>query len=114
MSGTYPEKFKLLFSYVNQSIGASGSSGSGTIDISPYSTKSAYGYIGTTQNATGSLVVSGSIDGTNFYSIQSGSVTSGSITTKTFTDATRSVQVYLYNSVTGSAISGSVYLAAYR
>jgi hypothetical protein len=108
---TYREKYKLLYSFTNVTIGQSGSTGSTTFDVSPYTTKSAYGYIGVTQNASGSVVVSGSFDGTNWYSFQSGSINSGSITTKTFTDAIRYVQVYLYNNVTGSAISGSGYLA---
>jgi hypothetical protein len=116
MSGAYKltsNQFNLLYSFNNVTIGASGSTGSTAIDVSRYATKSAYGYIGTTQVASGSLVVSGSIDGTNYYSLQSGSSNSGSLITKTFTDAVRTVKVYLYNNVTGSVISGSVFLAAY-
>lgn len=109
----YPNtgKYKLLYSSVNGTVAASSGITSGNYNVFPYTTKSVYAYIGTTQNATGSLVVSGSFDGTNYYTLRSGSFSSGSLTWFTIFDAVSQVSVNLYNQVTGSAISGSIYLA---
>lgn len=110
--GSYPINFSASYEAYNFTLGATGSTGSGNLDVSPYTTKSAYAYIHTTQNASGSLVVSGSLDasGTNYFTIRSGSFNSGSLQWFTFYDAIKYVSVNLYNQVSGSAISGSLYL----
>ena len=110
---TSPSSFtNTLYTFNNVTIGATGSTGSGTLDVSHYTTKSVYGYIGTTQNASGSLVVSGSFDGANYFQLKSGSFNSGSLSYFTFFEAVPLMQVFLYNS-SASVISGSLSATAY-
>jgi hypothetical protein len=99
-----------LYGFNNLTIDASSSTGSSNFDVSSYGTKSAYAYIGVTQDASGSLVVSGSPNGTNYFQLRSGSFNSGSLFWFTIYDAIKNISVNLYNSVTGSAISGSLFL----
>ena len=102
-----------LYTFYNVSIGASGSTGSSTgVDVSTYSVKSIYAFIGTTQNASGSLVVSGSFDKTNYFQLKSGSLASGSLSYFTFFDGVQLIKPYLYNSAT-TAISGSLSVVVY-
>jgi len=102
-----------LYSAFNFALGATGSTGSGNFNVTQYSGKSAYAFIGTTQNASGSLIVSGSFDGgTNYFQFRSGSFGSGSLQWFTFFDGVTHISVNLFNQVTGSAVSGSLYLVA--
>ncbi len=111
---TYPASghtyTKLLYNFDNVPINATGSTGSGNFDVSNFYTKSAYAYIGTQTAASGSLIISGSFDRVHYYTFLSGSFLSGSVSYYTFTDAIPFISVNLYNHVTGSAISGSLFL----
>lgn len=64
---------------------------------------------------SGSLRVSGSFDGTNMIYVYTGSVflsgSQGQYTT--ITDAFPYMQIYLFNEYTGSSISGSLFLTGY-
>jgi len=100
-----------LYSAFNFALGATGSTGSGNFNVSQYSGKSAYAYLHTA-TTSGSLIVSGSFDGTNYFQFRSGSFVNGSLQWFTFFDAVPNISVNLFNQVTGSAISGSLYLVA--
>ena len=107
----------LLYSGYNFSIttGANASNnatGSPSLDVSNYITKSIYGFLHTTQSVIGALVVSGSIDGTNWFLFRSGSFSSGSLNWFTITDAVPKIQAFLFvNAITGSSASGSLYIS---
>ncbi len=113
MSTTYPQvgNLKNLYSFTNLTI-ASGSNTGSTLDVSPYTRKQYYAYIGTTQNASGSLVISGSPDGTTFFQYSSGTFNSGSMYVTGSTDLMQTVQVSLRN-LTTAAISGSIYVLGF-
>ena len=85
--------------------------GSALIDVSNYSVKTAYAYLFSTTNCSGSFIISGSFDGTNLFQIRSGSFNSGSLIWFTIRDVVPKISLHLYNSWTGSAVSGSMYLA---
>lgn len=114
----YPNihKTQVLYSAFNFTLKSGSVAGSTFVTGSPvlnamdFYSKSVYSYIHTTQNASGAYVVSGSLDGTNYFQLKSGSLNSGSFTIQTFTDVVPTIRVYLYNSVTGSDISGSLYV----
>ncbi len=102
---------KSLYSAFNASVGKTGSLTSGTLDVSTYPTKTFATYIGKLIDATGSHVLSGSFDGTNYFSITgSSAVSSGSLIYFTITDIFKSVQYTLKNLDPGVAISGSLYV----
>ena len=99
---------KTLYAFNNVPISSTGSTGSGEIDVTPHNTKSAYAYISGSA-VSGSLIVSGSFDRTNWYTWKSGSFNSGSISYFTFTDAIPLITVNIHNHYTGS-VSGSLWL----
>lgn len=100
-----------LYASNNSNITAGGGKTSGNLDVSGYSTKSIYGYLYPETSCSGSLVVSGSFDGTNYYSFRdSGVFNSGSLMWFTIVDALPNLSANLYNSVTGSAVSGSLFV----
>ena len=101
---------KALFTSDNVTIGITGSLVSGIIDVSNYSVKSVYAYLGMSTWASGSLVVSGSFDRVHYYQLKSGSFTSGSLSYFTFFDSVPLINVCLYSTNNASAISGSLFL----
>jgi len=98
-----------LYGFNNVPVASTGSTGSGIINVSQYYTKSAYAYI-SSATRSGSLIVSGSFDRTNWFTWKSGSFNSGAISYFTFTDAIPLVTVNIHNHYTGSAVSGSAWL----
>ena len=111
ISYPYPQT-STLYSFFNVTVGASGSTGSGNLNVSNYKTKSIYAFIHTTQNASGSLIISGSFNRTNFFEMESGSFNSGSLSWYTITDVVPIIQCSVRNYVTGSAVSGSLFVVA--
>jgi len=105
---------KTLYGFNNVPISATGSTGSGNINVSPYNTKSVYGYITVTgSSSSGSLTVSGSFDNTAWFKLTgSNYFSSGSLNYITFTDAVPTIRVDLRNDYTGSSVSGSLYLVS--
>lgn len=110
----YPitNKTILLYSSYNTAIGKTGSLVTGRLDVASFSKIVFATYIGTIQEASGSLTVSGSFDGTNYFNVtgSAGFFNSGSMAYINFLAPLKSVQVALKNVGTGSAISGSLYI----
>ncbi len=86
------------------------STGSSQIDVSSFKTNNVCAYINPVQDASGSITVSGSPDGTNFYNIYSLTFNSGSFTGSNIGDSYSKVSVYLTNLVQDSSITGSLWL----
>ena len=100
-----------IYGFHNVPISNTGSTGSPILNVDNAYVKSVYAYIGKTQNASGSLKVSGSFDGTNYFEMKNNSnFNSGSLTWFSFPDAVPRITTHLTNLVTGSAISGSMYV----
>ena len=101
-----------LYAAKSFSLGAGLQTGSPSIDVRPYSAKTVYAFIGTQQNGSGSVVVSGSFDNVTYHQYLVGAVfNSGSTGSKVnIEDAVPYLSVHLSNSVTGSGITGSLYL----
>jgi hypothetical protein len=85
--------------------------GSPSINVKYYSNVTFFGAIGTQQDGSGSLVISGSFDKVTWHKIQTGSVfNSGSNAKITLTDAIPYISGHLLSATTGSAITGSLYV----
>jgi hypothetical protein len=114
---SYANKLQVnaIYSAPSFVLGASGSTGSGLINVTRFKTKTACANIYPSLLGSGSLRVSGSFDGTNMIYVYTGSVflsgSQGQYTT--ITDAFPYMQIYLFNEYTGSSISGSLYLTGY-
>ena len=103
----------LLYSFYNFGIatGSYLSTGSPTLDLTSYTTKSVFAYIGTALSASGSLKISGSFDRTNWFLYTSSGFHSGSLQRCIFTDPVPFAGFYLViGEVTGSTCSGSLYV----
>jgi len=112
VGNVYNPKYISLYQIYNSSLGnTSNPTGSPLINVSNYNTKSVFAFLHTTQNVSGSLVVSGSFDGTNTFLLRSGSFNSGSFIYFTFYDAVPWISVWLNHSGSGLANSGSLYLS---
>jgi hypothetical protein len=101
---------KTLYSTNNVTIGITGSIVSSAFDVSPYSVKSIYAYLYPTTQSSGSLVVSGSFDRTNYYQLKSGSFNSGSLSYFTFFDSVPLIKVSLISNNAAAAVSGSLFI----
>jgi hypothetical protein len=101
-----------LYAAESFSLGAGLQTGSPSIDVRPYSTKTVYAFIGTQQNGSGSIVVSGSFDNTTWYNYLVGDVFNSGSTGSKFNidDVVPYLQVSLLNKVVASAITGSLFL----
>ena len=101
-----------LYAVKSFSLGGGLQTGSPSIDVRPYSTKTVYAFIGTQQNGSGSIVVSGSFDNTTWHNyIVGGVFNSGSTGSKiNLEDAVPYLSVHLKSEITGSALTGSLYL----
>ena len=117
---TTPTFTKLLYSAFNFTIttgasAANNATGSPILDVSQYTTKSAHAFLNLTPNAAqGALIVSGSFDGTNWFTLRSGSFLTGSLHWFTFFDAVPKIQaVLVVSAITSSAFAtGSLYVTA--
>lgn len=107
------DNIKSLYTLSNKTIGANLQTGSSSIDVSGYGIKTIFGYIHTTQDASGSLVVSGSFDNVTYFQYKTSAVFNSGSTGSTINieEALPYISVHLKNSVTGSAVSGSLYLS---
>ena len=103
---------KTLYGFNNVPVTASGSTGSGNIDVSQYYTKSTYGYIGGS-TLSGSITISGSFDSINWFKLTGSQIfNSGTLNYITITDAVPLLKVSIFSAYTGSASSGSLFLVA--
>ena len=102
-----------LYSFATYGINTSSfaMTGSPTLDFNNYATKYITAYIHPWRASSGSIIISGSWDGTNWYNFTSSSIASGSLYQYTFTDVLPYIQVYFRTAATGSSVcTGSLYV----
>jgi hypothetical protein len=100
-----------LFDLTNFTIGAGLQTGSASIAVTSYDQKLVVAILSGSVDCSGSIVVSGSADGSNWFQYSESSLfASGSGLTASVNVPLKYIEACLKNYTTGSAVSGSLWL----